>query len=425
LGGWGILAADLLVMGSLAQVAGQYVFLLFNADGIGSDPTSGWVLLVGISWIALMTYICYVGVELSANIQKVLLTIELIMLVVFAVTALVKVGTDNGASSSLSFSWAWLNPFDVADFPSFVRGLLLMLFIYWGWDSAVAVNEETADPSKTPGRAAVISTVMLLVTYVLVTIAAQSFAGVGDSGIGLANEDHGGDVVSVLGDAVFGNSGFGSFLSHLLILMVLTSAAASTQTTILPTARTTLSMAVYGALPRAFAKVHPRHLTPSVSTVVFGAASVVLYAILNYADNPIGLLGDAVTALGMMIAFYYGLTGFACAWYYRRNLTSSPRNLIFQGVIPLLGGLILFGALGWSLYDNWQPASDTSASYTVWFLPFAPHWHVGGAFVIGAITFLVGIIIMIAWRVAAPPFFKGETLNEDTPTLVPDQELVR
>src|SRR5690349_12788809 len=78
LGGWGILAADILVMGSLAQIAGQYVFLLFNADGIGGDPTSGWVLLVGIAWIVLMTYICYVGIELSARLQQVLLTIEVI-----------------------------------------------------------------------------------------------------------------------------------------------------------------------------------------------------------------------------------------------------------------------------------------------------------------------------------------------------------
>ena len=66
LGGWGIIAADILVMASLAQVAGQYVFLLFDANGIGGNPTSGWVLLVGIGWIVLMTWICYRGVELSA-----------------------------------------------------------------------------------------------------------------------------------------------------------------------------------------------------------------------------------------------------------------------------------------------------------------------------------------------------------------------
>ena len=93
MGGWlGIVAADVLVMASLAQVAGQYVFLLFNADGIGTNPTSGWVLLVGILWIATMTYVCYVGIEMSANMQKVLLSIELVMLLAMSVVAMVKAG---------------------------------------------------------------------------------------------------------------------------------------------------------------------------------------------------------------------------------------------------------------------------------------------------------------------------------------------
>ena len=47
-----------------------------------------------------------------------------------------------------------------------------MVFIYWGWDTAVAVNEETKDKTKTPGRAAILSTVILLVTYALVIISA-------------------------------------------------------------------------------------------------------------------------------------------------------------------------------------------------------------------------------------------------------------
>ncbi len=419
LGGWGILAADILVMASLAQVAGQYVFLLFNADGIGGNATSGWVLLVGILWIVLMTYICYVGVELSARLQKVLLTLELIVLLVFAVVALVKVATDHAASVSVGVSASWFNPFDVPDFSSFIRGLLLMLFIYWGWDSAVSVNEETKDPTRTPGRAAIISTVMLLVTYTLVTLAAQSFAGIGDKGIGLGNPDHAGDVLSILGKAVFGAGTFGTFMSHLLILMVLTSAAASTQTTILPTARTSLSMATYRALPKVFAKVHPRHLTPSVSTVAFGAVSIALYAILNYTSNAVYVIADAVSALGMMIAFYYGLTGFACFWYYRKNLRSSPRNLWMQGLLPLLGGLILFFALGWSLKDDWV-YSDVTTSYTSWHMPFSPHWIIGGVFLLGIGTFVLGLILMAIWRLRAPAFFRGETLTRETETLVPD-----
>jgi amino acid transporter len=87
MGGWAIVAADILVMASLAQIAGQYVFLLFNAKGIGSDAASGWVLLVGVLWIVVMTVICYVGIEVSANFQKALLGIELTMLVILSVWA--------------------------------------------------------------------------------------------------------------------------------------------------------------------------------------------------------------------------------------------------------------------------------------------------------------------------------------------------
>ena len=44
-----------------------------------------------------MTYICYLGIEVSAKFQKVLLGIELVMLLVLSVVALVKVGQRHGA----------------------------------------------------------------------------------------------------------------------------------------------------------------------------------------------------------------------------------------------------------------------------------------------------------------------------------------
>src|SRR6266849_559469 len=118
-GGWAIVAADVLVMASLAQVAGQYVFLLFNAKGIGSNATSGWVLLAGVLWIVVMTYICYRGIEVSANFQKALLGIELVMLVVLSVTALVKVGTGHAPAGHLTPSLSWFNPFRISSFSAF------------------------------------------------------------------------------------------------------------------------------------------------------------------------------------------------------------------------------------------------------------------------------------------------------------------
>ncbi|HYZ56483.1 MAG TPA: amino acid permease [Streptosporangiaceae bacterium] len=416
-GGWAIVAADVLVMASLAQVAGQYLFFLVGAKGIGSNPTSGWVLLAGVAWIVAMTYICYRGIEVSARLQKALLGIEIVMLLVFSVVALVRVGTGHHPAVSIHPGLSWLNPFSVSSFQAFVSGLILMLFIYWGWDTAVAVNEETADRTKTPGRAAIISTVILLLTYVLVIFAAQAFAGIGTKGIGLGNSANASDVISVLGSAVFGGSGFGAFLARLLVLMVLSSAAASTQTTILPTARTTLSMAAYRALPRAFAKMHPRYLTPTVSTLVMGGISIVLYIPMNYMSGG-NIIADAVTAIGLYIAFYYGLTGFACAWYYRTTLTSSARNLWMRGILPVAGGLIMYFAGGWSLWADWDVA--TGNSYTSWKMPFQPHWVIGGVFMIAFLSALAGLIVGIYSRITGPAFFRKETLTRATPTLVPD-----
>lgn len=142
-----------------------------------------------------------------------------------------------------------------------------------GFDTAVSVNEETKDARKTPGRAAVIATFVLLAVYVLVTTATQAFAGIGTTGIGLGNSDNASEVFSVLGRSVFGSSAVGSFAAHLLVLMVLSSAAASTLTTILPTARTTLSMAVHRAIPERFARVSSMFMTPTWSTVVASSRS--------------------------------------------------------------------------------------------------------------------------------------------------------
>ena len=409
-GGWGIFAADVLVMASLAQVASQYGFLLFNADGIGSDPTSVWVLLVGIAWIIAMTWVCYRGIEVSAMVQKVMLSIELTMLVVFSVVALVRVGTGHAPAGHLTPHLSWFNPFHMPSFSVFTAGLLLMLFIYWGWDTTVAVNEETADRRRTPGRAAVISTVLLLAIYTLVTLAAQAFAGVGDQGIGLGNPDNSSDVLSVLGHAVFGSTGIGPVLTHLLFFMVLTSAAASTQTTILPTARTTLSMAVYRALPRSFARMHPRFMTPTVSTAVMGAVSIAVYiALFRFSQG--NVLNDTVTAIGLWIAFYYGLTGFACAWWYRKTLTQSARNLWMRGILPALGGVILFFAMGWSIWLDWETTNGQATSYTSWLMPFSPHWRIGGVFLIGFLSALVGLVLGIVYASVRPAFFRSRELE--------------
>lgn len=410
MGGWAIVAADVIVMANLAAIAGSYFFLLFNADGVANQVF--WPTVVGVAWIVLMTWICYIGIEISARVQYALFGIEVAVLALFSFVALWKVYTGNAVSgTSIHPSLGWFNPFQIHDTSSLATGMLLAVFIYWGFDTAVSVNEETKDARRTPGRAAVMATVILLAIYVLVTTATQAFAGVGTTGIGLGNSANANDVFSVLGRAVFGNSAFGSFATHLLVLMVLSSAAASTLTTILPTARTTLSMAVHRAIPRQFARISPRFMTPTWSTIGMGLASIIFYVGLTALSG--NVLADTIASIGLLIAFYYGMTGFAAPVLYRHSLLTSPRAFFQRGVVPLLGGLILLGAFVQACYNYWQvgPNADSTTSWT---MGFWPHWSIGGIFLTGVGSLVLGLVIMVVARFAFPAFFRGETLPKLT-----------
>ena len=144
-------------------------------------------------------------------------------------------------------------------------------------------------------------------------------------------------MLTVLGEPVAG-----SIAASLLLLTVSISALSSTQTTILPTARGTLSMAVYEAIPKRFANVHPRYMTPAFGTIVMGLSALFFYLLLTFLSE--NALADSVASLGLAVAFYYGVTAFACVWYFRRTLGASARNLFFRGIFPLLGGL----AMAWA-----------------------------------------------------------------------------
>lgn len=409
MGGWAIIASFILVMGSLAQVAGQYVFILFGADGIGSDPANPWVLLVGLGWIALMTTVCYRGIEVAAAVQRGLLALEVVMLAAFSVVALVKVYAGHTPGTGIRPSVSWLDPFQIGSASAFVNGVVLMLFLYWGWETSLTVTEETVDPHRTPGRSAMGSTVLLLALYLMATVAALAFAGIGENRIGLGTPDNFGDIFSALGGAVFGTTGIGSVMFHLLILMVLTSAAASTETTVLTLGRTMLSMGRMGALPKAFGSISPRFRVPKVGTIATGAAGATVYVIMNFVSHG-QVIADAVSSCAVMIAFYYGLTGLTSAWAYRAQWRNSPTDMWMRVILPAIGGLTLVAAGAWFLKTHWDPAN----SMTSWTIPIPPHWHVGGVFVIGVGALLLGALVMFGYSRMAPAFFDGEPTALET-----------
>ncbi len=401
LGGWGIIAADVIVMANLAQVAGSYSFTLFGFADLADNTFASTA--AGLAWIAIMTWICFKGIEISARLQYALLAIEVVVMVMFAAYALFRVysGTAQPYSLTPSLDWLWPGGLDLATV--IAPALLTAFFIYWGWDTAVACNEESDDPGKTPGRAAVISTMLLLVTYATVTIAAIAFAGVGTDGIGLGNANNASDVFNAIAPDLFGDSVLGHIAIGLLAASILTSASASTQTTILPTARTALSMGVFKALPTAFAKVHPKNLTPSVATIAMGVVSALFYLGFTFLGSE--MLAALIGSIGLMIAFYYGLTGFACTWFYRKSLFSTVRNFFMRGLIPLAGGVIMLSTfvdgLQQFLLPEWL-VNDAGDNITI--------FGYGAVGVTGLMALGLGLVLMFVWWAVRDDFFVGKTL---------------
>jgi len=343
-----------------------------------------------------MTWICWRAIELSARTQQALLAMEFVTLVVFAVVALVTVYVNHPAHS-VEVSASWFDPTSIG-FTPLTNGVLLAVFIYWGWDTCVTVNEETEDAGRAPGRAAVVSTLMLLAIYLVVTVAAQSYGGPG--------------LLSAHADDIFsgglGSSVLGSGLDKLLIIAVLSSASASTQTTILPTARTTFAMARAKAFPCRFGRIHQRFQTPDFNTIVMGIVSIAWFvAIVNVSSN---VLGDSITAIGFAIAFYYGITGFACVVYFRHELFQSVRNFIYIGVLPFAGGAMLTYIFVEAIIFDGNPANDYST----------PILGIGTPVFIGVGSLVLGVVVMLIARPFYREFFARKLEVADPAVLTDD-----
>ena len=319
--GWAVCMTGILVIGSLADVAVFTFFQLIDAESLvksTSAVTIGAVLL-----IVLMTTICVIGTEASARLQVVLMALQIIPLLIFVTVVLWKVFAGDGPGTSVEPNLSWFNPLNIESTSVLVSSLLLGMFIYWGWESAVNLNEETAGDVKRPGLAGLISTLILLVTYVGVATAVLAWRGIG----GAASFD---DNPGILGK--YATGALGDPTGKIVLLAIVVSALASTQTTILPAARTSLSMARHEAIPDAFGEVSKRFFTPLFSTVAIGVLAIAWYVPGKLINE--NFLFDSITALGLMIAFYYAFTGFACVIYYRREIPKSVRNFLFIGLAP-------------------------------------------------------------------------------------------
>ena len=366
--GWAIIAAGVLVLGSLAETAVTYGLLLFGLDGLAANRL---VIVAGAAvLIMIMVVLAIVGSDSSIRLQSVLTYVQIGILLAFGAFAFYT-ATQYGLPS---FTTEWVNPLEYGVQP-LVAAMLLGVFAFWGWEAATNLSEECRKPSDA-GKAGLLSTVILLVTYVLVAISVVLYLGQSDF-----------FPVDMAG-SVFGP------LSFLVLIAVATSALASTQTTMVPGSRAVLSMARRGALPAKLGLVSPRFKTPYVSLAMLATVAAAWYIFVSSISETAML--DTLTSLGILVAFYYSLTGISCVVYYRRHVRQSVKGFLMVGVGPILGSLGLAFMLVAAVQSLWDPANSASGASWAGLSP---------PLVIEAFMFALGILVLIIRRVTAPAFF--------------------
>ena len=400
--GWGLIAATVLVLSNLAGIAVEFLFqtldIAFSGAGtIAALAGNVWInIAVCIAFMAMATFISYRGMTSTKIFQYITVFFQIAVLIWFilAMFFFAEPNPDTGTRHAIELSW--FNPLEVSSFSAFSAGLAVSIFVYWGWDTVLTLGEETK-PSKgrlsTEGKAALILVVLILVLYVGTATATLVWAGVGEGPHGLANSAIAENVFAAIAHPVMGP------FAILLTTGILLSALSSINTTAISPARTLLAMSHYGAIPQAIKKIHPKYKSPYVALLLSSIVASVFYAVMRFISEDV--LWDTITALGMMVCFYYGVTALSSAWYFRKTAPKEGQGTLWlRLILPGLGGVFLLVTFVTTTIDYLDPAAGSGSNIG----------GVGLVGLLGTLIIIIGIVLMMIYAKQAPAFFRGEVI---------------
>jgi APA family basic amino acid/polyamine antiporter len=295
LAGWGFVVGKTASCAAIALTVGTYVW-----------PEQAHV--VAVAAVVVLTAVNYVGVQKSAWLTRLIVSVVLAVLAVFVVVCLTSPAADPGRLSLTAGGTVT------------VRGVLqaaaLLFFAFAGYARIATLGEEVREPERVIPRAIPLALGITLVVYLAVAVAAIAVA---DGQLATS--------MAPLVDAVraAGRSG----VAPLVSVGAAVAALGSLLALILGVSRTTLAMARDGHLPRALAAVHPRFHVPHRAEIAVG---LVVAAVSALAD-----LRSAIGFSSFAVLVYYAVANASAA-----TLTAAegrPPRLI--PVVGLLGCLVL------------------------------------------------------------------------------------
>ncbi|MEU8509079.1 APC family permease [Streptomyces brevispora] len=393
--GWVNVVGTVVFMAYTTTVTGSAIIQLLgqatvhDIAGLSLDPDSTLQsTLLGMAVLVAASLVAVRGLDLAARLQKYLLIFEYGVLIAFCTYGLF--------AGDQPFSLTWYNPFDIPSAEALAQGMMLAVFCYWGFESVFSVGEEVSDP-RDASRGGFIALAVMLLLFLLAGTAFQRVLPLDE----LADN-------GAQGLAYFGMKLAEQPLAALPLIALMFSAVASLQASVIPTARGMYAMGRDGVLGSVWTRLHPKHGTPAVGTLLITAIALVLAAMALVIPTVNDLIFAAVNAIGVVVALYYALTAAAAAVRFRHLLRTSPLEALRAVVGPSLGALVLLatgGYLVWTFYtsaDHFEVSADNG-----WFALLVPVLMIGSGLMAAA---------WARWHRRSPYFIRTRTPDADEPT---------
>jgi amino acid transporter len=279
------------------------------------------VTLVAALWLVSIGAVVAKGIMLSSYMQVGFTLVEVGVLALFFVVA--TMGFAPPPAHAFAAAWLTGAGFTPALFAS---GAATALFALSGWDVTANLNEETRDGAHIAGAGSVVAVgivALLLIGFNVLALWLLSDAEISRAGI---------NIVSVVAQRLLPHP-----WDYLAVIAVMLSTIGTLETSILQFTRTLFSMSRDKALHPRYGRLHPVYRTPWVATLLITGLGLVLLFGSSYLHGIKTVIDASINAVGFQVAFYYGLTGLACAWYFRAEALTGIGKFAFLFVWPLLG----------------------------------------------------------------------------------------
>lgn len=208
----------------------------------------------------LITYLVFRGIKESRNFSNVMVVLKMLV-----VALIILVGGYLVFANELTFNWMPENSEGVSSFmPNGFKGVMAavsgVFFAYIGFDAVSVLAEESKDPQKDLPRGMILSLVICTIVYILLALVLSG-------AVNYKKFDGVGDPLAFIFEPENLNIGWMQFLVSICAVIAMTSVLLVFQ---MGQPRIWLSMSRDGLMPKVFQKIHPKHKTPSFSTIITG-----------------------------------------------------------------------------------------------------------------------------------------------------------